>query len=92
MWCTAHEVLCDLLLLKGLPVATGKRPRELMRNIKLVRSGLLRTVAPQETLDLAGGFPDGQCCYEQLQTESSKQVWEVEMREGRRKFCKLLRQ
>lgn len=78
-------------LLEGLPVATGKRPRELMRNIKLVRSDGANVLSKQETLGLAGGFPDGQYHYEQLQTQSSEQAWKVETRVERRKFCKLLR-
>lgn len=52
--CSANEALCDLLLLEGQPVATRKRPGELVRNIKLVRSSFLRVVAPQETLGLEG--------------------------------------
>lgn len=51
--CAANETLCDLLSLEGLPDATRKSPREVVMNIRLVRSTLLRTVAPQETLGLA---------------------------------------
>lgn len=51
--CAANETLCDLLLLEGLPDATRKSPRELVMNIRLVRSSSLRAVAPHETLGLA---------------------------------------
>jgi len=77
--CIANEALCDLLSLEGLPVATRKRPRELMRDIRLVRSS--ENSSSTRNFGFSGHcFPDGQYCCEQLQMRSSKRVWELETR------------
>lgn len=94
MPCAANKALCDLLSLEELSIATRKKPRELMKNIRHVRSSLMRTVTPQETLGLADTVFQTDnivvsSCRRKLQ-KNERRRWR--WGKGRRKFCVLLRQ